>query len=70
MAMATTSDRTAVVERDFEGFRQGDHEAILGCLTDDVVWDLPGFRHPRGKTEFRAVPSGRIRLCRSDQQRS
>jgi ketosteroid isomerase-like protein len=46
------SDRKRVVERYFEGFRQGDHEAILGCLTDDVVWDLPGFKHLEGKEAF------------------
>ena len=36
----------------FEGFRTGDHERILALLTDDVVWDLPGFRHLAGKEEF------------------
>ena len=25
---------------------------ILALLTDDVAWDLPGFRHVRGKAEF------------------
>jgi uncharacterized protein len=39
------SEHKRVVERYFEGFRQGDHERILGCLTEDVIWDLPGFRH-------------------------
>lgn len=46
------SPRKAVVETYFEGFRQGDHEGILACLTEDVVWDLPGFRHLRGKAAF------------------
>jgi ketosteroid isomerase-like protein len=41
-----------VVETYFDGFRHGDHERILGCLTDDVVWDLPGFRHLQGKEAF------------------
>ena len=44
--------RKAVVEDYFEGFRQGDHERILACLTDDVVWDLPGYRHLAGKEAF------------------
>ena len=35
-----------------EGFRQSDHARVLACLTEDVVWDLPGFRHLQGKTEF------------------
>jgi uncharacterized protein len=46
------SERKQVVERYFEGFRRGDHEMVLGCLTDDVVWDLPGFKHLEGKEAF------------------
>jgi uncharacterized protein len=46
------SEHKRVVERYFEGFRQGDHERILGCLTEDVIWDLPGFRHLEGKEAF------------------
>ena len=44
--------RKDVVEKYFDGFRRGDHEAILACLTDDVVWDLPGFAHLSGKDAF------------------
>ena len=40
------------VERYFEGFRRSDHAAILALLTDDVVWDLHGFRHLVGKADF------------------
>jgi ketosteroid isomerase-like protein len=36
----------------FEGFRRTDHAMILACLTDDVVWDLPGYRHLEGKAAF------------------
>jgi uncharacterized protein len=46
------SARTDVVERYFEGFRRSDHELILSCLTDDVVWDLPGHAHLDGKEAF------------------
>lgn len=46
------SDRKAIVERYFDGFRRSDHDVVLGCLTDDIVWDLPGFRHLRGKDAF------------------
>ena len=35
------SARKRVVERYIEGFRNGDHAAILGCLTEDVTWDMP-----------------------------
>ncbi len=41
-----------LVEAYFEGFRQSDHAAILSLLTDDVAWDLPGFRHLNGKDAF------------------
>ena len=40
------------VDAYFEGFRRSDHAAILGLLTDDVVWDLPGHRHLQGKEAF------------------
>jgi ketosteroid isomerase-like protein len=44
--------RKPVVEQYFEGFRRSDHEMVLATLTDDVVWDLPGFKHLRGKQAF------------------
>lgn len=46
------SRRKDVVEEYFDGFRRGDHGQILRCLTDDVVWDLPGYKHLTGKDEF------------------
>lgn len=46
------SARKAAVEAYFEGFRRSDHAAILALLTDDVVWDLPGFKHLEGKAAF------------------
>ena len=46
------SSRKAVVETYFDGFRRSDHAEILACLTDDVVWDLPGFKHLAGKDAF------------------
>ena len=46
------SVRKLVVERYFDGFRKSDHQQILGCLTDHVAWDLPGYRHLRGKEAF------------------
>jgi uncharacterized protein len=46
------SPRKEVVERYFEGFRRSDHGQILACLTDDVVWDLPGYTHLQGKDAF------------------
>jgi ketosteroid isomerase-like protein len=44
--------RKDLVREYHEGFRQSDHVRVLACLTEDVVWDLPGFRHLQGKAEF------------------
>ena len=46
------SARKDVVETYFEGFRRSNHEQILACLTDDVIWDLPGHTHLTGKDAF------------------
>jgi ketosteroid isomerase-like protein len=35
-----------------DGFNKSDHAEILSCLTDDVVWDMPGFFHLVGKEAF------------------
>ena len=35
-----------------EGSRQSDHARVLACLTEDVVWDLPEFRHLQGEAAF------------------
>jgi ketosteroid isomerase-like protein len=40
------------IDHYMDGFRQSDHEAILGCLTDDVVWRIHGLRTTHGKAEF------------------
>jgi uncharacterized protein len=47
-----TSPRKQLVERYCDGFRTRDHASILGGLTDDVVWDLPGYAHLEGKPAF------------------
>jgi uncharacterized protein len=44
----------AVVEEYIDGFRRTDHAAILGCLTDDVVWVLHGYRTLHGRDAFDA----------------
>ncbi|GAB3267277.1 nuclear transport factor 2 family protein [Kineosporia babensis] len=46
------SQRTDTVHRYMEGFRRSDHAVILDCLTDDVVWNIPGTRNTKGKAEF------------------
>jgi ketosteroid isomerase-like protein len=44
----------AVAERYFDGFRRSNHAQILGCLTDDVVWDIVGHTQLAGKEAFDA----------------
>ena len=46
------SQNKQTVERYMEGFRRSDHAMILSCLTDDVVWDMPGAFHLVGKQAF------------------
>jgi len=41
-----------VVEAYVEDFRRSDHEAILACLADDIVWVLHGYRTLRGEDAF------------------
>ena len=35
-----------------EGFNALDHEKILSCLANDVIWDMPGFFYHKGKEAF------------------
>jgi ketosteroid isomerase-like protein len=42
----------ATVQDYMEGFRHGDHEKILGCLTDDIEWWIPGWARLKGKEAF------------------
>jgi len=46
------TDNKKVIEKYMDGFNKSDHEQILACLTDDVVWDLPGAFHLVGKEAF------------------
>jgi ketosteroid isomerase-like protein len=41
-----------VVASYMDGFRRSDHQQILACLTDDVVWEIAGFRRLEGKVAF------------------
>ena len=50
--------RTDVVERYVASFRVGDHAAILGCLTDDVTWDVVGHATASGSAEFEKLIDG------------
>jgi ketosteroid isomerase-like protein len=46
------SSRKATVEAYKDGFRRSDHEQILACLTDDVVWEIHGHVRLAGKEAF------------------
>ncbi|WP_447637767.1 nuclear transport factor 2 family protein [Flavobacterium microcysteis] len=35
-----------------EGFKTYDRKKILSCLTEDIIWDMPGFFHLSGKEAF------------------
>jgi uncharacterized protein len=40
------------VEEYMDAFAAGDNKRVLDCLTDDVVWIMPGFFHLAGKEQF------------------
>jgi len=40
------------IEKYIDGFNKSDHGQILSCLTDDVVWEMPGIFHLNGKEAF------------------
>jgi ketosteroid isomerase-like protein len=46
------SKNKKTVSEYMEGFNAGDHAKILSCLTDDIIWDMPGIYHHNGKAEF------------------
>jgi ketosteroid isomerase-like protein len=46
------TEQKQIVEKYMDGFRATDHEKILSCLTDDVVWEMPGFYLHHGKAAF------------------
>src|SRR5690606_34945512 len=49
---APMTSRKELVDAYFEGFRRSDHAAILSLLTEDVIWDVAGFKHLEGKVAF------------------
>jgi uncharacterized protein len=46
------SENKRTVETYIDGFNTLDHAQILSCLTEDVVWDIPGAFHTEGKAAF------------------
>ncbi len=52
--MTAESANTQKVQRLNKGFEAGDQAAILACLADDIVWEVPPHFTARGKAEFSA----------------
>lgn len=46
------SEQKQIVEKYMKGFRATDHKKILSCLTDDVVWEMPGYYLHKGIDVF------------------
>ena len=52
--MSELSPNKQTVERYLDGFRRSDHEQILSCLTDDIVWTVFGHYRIEGKAAYDA----------------
>lgn len=46
------TENKITIEKYMDGFNKSDHEQILSCLSDDVVWEMPGTIHLVGKNAF------------------
>lgn len=46
------SKNTETIETYLDGFRKGDHEQILSCLTDDIEWTVYGAFRLTGKQAY------------------
>jgi uncharacterized protein len=46
------TENKRIVRKYMDGFIASDHLKILSCLTDDIIWDMPGYFHLTGKEAF------------------
>lgn len=46
------TENKKTVKQYIDGFIVSDHEKILACLTDDIIWYMPGMFHLTGKEAF------------------
>ena len=46
------TENKRIIQKYMDGFIVSDHEKILSCLAEDIVWDMPGFFHLNGKEAF------------------
>jgi len=51
--MTTRQEAISLIERYYAAFNAGDHEAMLACLSDDVIHDINEGAREVGKTAFR-----------------
>lgn len=51
------SANKTTVQRYVDGFNAADHERILSCFTDDIVWEAHGLFRYEGKEAFDKVRS-------------
>ncbi len=48
------STHVEIVKKYIDGFREGDSQKTLSCLTDDVTWNIYGHKSLRGLDQFAA----------------
>lgn len=46
------TENKKTVQNYIAGFVESNHEKILSCLTDDIIWEIPGMFYLTGKEEF------------------
>lgn len=46
------SENKKTIKTYIDGFNKSDHAQILSCLTEDIIWEMPGIFHLEGKTAF------------------
>lgn len=46
------SKNKETIQKYMDSFQESDHGKILSCLTEDVIWEMPGVYRHHGKEEF------------------
>jgi uncharacterized protein len=46
------TENKRIVQKYMDGFITSDHQKILSCLANEIVWDMPGYFHLTGKEAF------------------
>lgn len=48
------SENKATVQRYMDAYTRGDYAEVLDCLTEEIVWEFPGYFRHEGKAAFEA----------------